>query len=180
MEIVVNAFPSLLGKIAPPHAAGPYVPDTSVVVDIHRLQREDLPALYVLRQQQRDEVSLHADAVADADALELQEVLFDLPRRCWAWIARDHDEPVGYALATVGYAVLEGGYYLRLETLHVHHAWRRRGIESQLLEAARRTSSELGCLSLQWSDGAHLPRLSADGAIHRHAAAHLLPSAASR
>lgn len=179
MEIIVNALPALLAKRARPDAAAVLLA-SPVMADIRRIEPDDLPALYALRQEQRDEVSLHPSEHADADALELQEVLFDLPRRCWAWIAREHDEPVGYALATVGYAVLEGGYYLRLETLHVQHQWRHRGIEAQLLETARQTSADLGCLSLQWSDGAHLPRLSAAGVVQRLASAHSLPLAAPR
>lgn len=176
----MNALPALLAKRVQPEAAGSVLLAAAVTADIRRIELADLPALYALRQEQREEVSLHLHECADADALELQEMLFDLPRRCWAWIARDHDQAVGYALATVGYAVLEGGYYLRLETLHVQHNWRHRGIESQLLEVARRTSAELGCLSLQWSDGAHLPRLSAAGVVQRLASAHLLPLAVSR
>lgn len=179
MEIVVNVFPALIGKRAPADVAAVLLA-APVPADIRRIQPQDLPALYALRQQQRDEASLHPAGVADADALELQEVLFDLPRRCWAWIARDQGQPVGYALATVGYAVLEGGYYLRLETLHVQHGWRQRGIEGQLLDVACQTSAELGCLSLQWSDGAHLPRLAAAGAVHRHAAEHRMTLAAPR
>lgn len=176
----MNALPALLAKRAQPEAAASVLLAPAVMADIRRIEHADLPALHALRQEQREEVSLHPIACADADALELQEVLFDLPRRGWAWIARDQEQAVGYALATVGYAVLEGGYYLRLETLHVQHNWRHRGIEAQLLEVARRTSAELGCLSLQWSDGAHLPRLSAAGVVQRLASTHSLPLAASR
>jgi GNAT superfamily N-acetyltransferase len=156
MEVVVNVLPALVARKSPPLAAT-LVAGNAPGVRIARLQRGDLPDLHALRQAQRGELAMTRNvAAAESDALELAEVLFDAPRRAWAWIARERGEPAGYALATVGYAVIAGGYYLRLETLYVAPAFRHRDIEGQLHDDAQRFCEELGCLALDIAPAARV------------------------
>lgn len=170
----MNVFPALLASTGAPRVA---YPGPAHVIRIGRVGPQDLPQLSELLRAQREEVLERPAARSAMAALELSEALFDPPVRAWAWIARQAQSPMGYAFATVGYSLLDDGYYLRLEALHVELAWRQRGVEMQLLDAARATATELGCRNLQWQDGAHLPRLSVPGVIYRHAAAHVLPLA---
>lgn len=84
------------------------------------------------------------------DPLELLEALFEPPLRAWAWLLRAEDEIVGYAAATVGFSLLERGYYLQLEPWHVREPWRASNGDRLLLEQARELAAKLGCLNMQW------------------------------
>ena len=166
----MNALPTLLSKVpaAPAVASAP-----ASLFDVVRVGHEDFSELIRLCDAQRAECGDRGE-LDDSARMELAETLFDAPFRAWAWVARRHGAAIGYALTAVGYSPLEGGYYLRLEAMHVELPWRHRGVELQLLESARELAARLGCVNLQWQDGAHVPRLAPLGARYRHAAAHVL------
>ena len=84
------------------------------------------------------------------ESLELTEALFEPPLRAWAWLLRAGDEVVGYAAATVGFSMLEGGYYLQLEPWHLRPLWRASQADRLLLEEAQALATRMGCLNLQW------------------------------
>lgn len=166
----MNALPTLLSKV---QAAPAATPAPASLFDVARVGHEDFSELIRLCDAQRAECG-DRDALGENARLELAETLFDAPFRAWAWVARRHGATIGYALTAVGYSPVEGGYYLRLEAMHVELPWRHRGVELQLLEAARELAARLGCVNLQWQDGAHVPRLAPIGVRFRHAASHVL------
>lgn len=168
----MNVFPALLASTGMPRVA---YPGPSRLCRIGRARPDDLALISRFASAQREQAQGLPDSVQVSPSLELREALFESPLRAWAWIAREGDDAIGYAFATVGYGLLDDGYYLRLEAMHVELRWRQRGVEMQLLEAARATAVELGCRSVQWQDGAHMPRVSAPGVVYRHAASHSLP-----
>jgi GNAT superfamily N-acetyltransferase len=157
----MNLFPALVPRNRVPlrmfqAAAGPVVT---------RVSRQDVDVLMAL-------CDLHGQAaqlqVSDIDAqdgmLELMEALFEAPLRAWAWIARERETPMGYAAATIGYSLLERGYYLRLESLYVDPAHRGRDVEARLLASVRETAAQLGCIAVHWQQGAQVSPLRVEGA----------------
>lgn len=158
----MNLFPALVprGRVSPPT-----FPATAGYT-VARVSRRDIEVLMALCDLQRDHGRNPAadDRETSAGLLELMEALFDPPLRAWAWIARDGKAAVGYAAATVGFSLLERGYYLRLESLYVDPAHHGRDVEARLLASASATAAQLGCFAVQWQQGAGLPPLQLSGA----------------
>lgn len=157
----MNLFPALVPR---DRVSLPIFPPTPGPV-VTRVSRQDVEVLMALCDQHGQAARL---ALSDVDArsgmLELMEALFDPPLRAWAWIARERDTAMGYAAATIGFSLLERGYYLRLESLYVDPTWRGREIEARLLAAVRETAAQLGCIAVHWQQGAHLSPLRVEGA----------------
>lgn len=157
----MNLFPALVPRNRVPPRMFQAAPGTIVT----RVSRQDVDVLMAL-------CDLHAQAaqraVSDLDArsgmLELMEALFDPPLRAWAWIAREREAATGYAAATIGFSLLDRGYYLRLESLYVDPAHRGRDVEAHLLASVRETAAQLGCIAVHWQQGAHLSPLRVEGA----------------
>lgn len=122
--------------------------------------RADSAALQALVREhaQYTRLERHGDTRARGDArthqLEFEEALFEPPVRAWAWLARVGGDAVGYAAATVGYSVLEGGYCFQLDALFVRDPWAAQDIETALFEQVRTTAQRLGCVQLQWQSPA--------------------------
>ena len=122
--------------------------------------RADSEALQALVREHAQDTRLerHGDTRVRGDArtrqLEFEEALFEPPVRAWAWLARTGGEAVGYAAATVGYSVLEGGYCFQLDALYVRDPWAAHDIETALFEQVRATAQRLGCVQLQWQSPA--------------------------
>lgn len=157
----MNLFPALVPRtrVSPPLFQ---VPPGPVVTRVSRQDVDVLMALCDLHGQAAQQ------AVSDIDAqggmLELMEALFDPPLRAWAWIARERGTAMGYAAATIGYSLLERGYYLRLESLYVDPAHRGRDVEAHLLASVRGIAAQMGCIAVHWQRGAHLSPLHVEGA----------------
>lgn len=172
----MNLFPALVprssGQRRPSH---PLLPEATF--QIRAVARADAALLMALCDAQRAECGEDRAAFGPGNGavLELMEALFEPPLRAWAWIARERAGAVGYAAATIGFSMLERAYYLRLESLYVDSAWRGRGVESELLQAARALAQQLGCVNLQWQDGAHLVPLTVAEAVPRRASGYVLP-----
>ncbi|MCL1635953.1 hypothetical protein M2650_15120 [Luteimonas sp. SX5] len=113
------------------------------------------------------------------DPLELREALFEPPLRAWAWLLHAGDEAIGYAAATVGFSMLERGYYLQLEPWHVRAPWRTDGADLLLLQQAQYLALKLGCLNLQWQAPAWsaASALSSERATRIETVRHVLPLA---
>ncbi|MCL6713117.1 GNAT family N-acetyltransferase [Pseudoxanthomonas sp. z9] len=158
----MNLFPALVprSRVSPP--TFPAMAGYAVT----RVSRRDIEVLMALCDLQHDQGRYPATEGREASAglLELMEALFDPPLRAWAWVARDGEAAVGYAAATVGFSLLERGYYLRLESLYVDPAHRGRDVETRLLASASETASQLGCFAVQWQQGTYLPPLQISGA----------------
>lgn len=146
---------------------------------VARADTEALQAL-VREHAQYARLERHGDTRARGDArtrqLEFEEALFEPPVRAWAWLARVGGDAVGYAAATVGYSVLEGGYCFQLDALFVRDPWAAQDIETALFEQVRTTAQRLGCVQLQWQSPAwqsHSRRFDA-GAERGECVAHVL------
>lgn len=176
-DAAVNVLPALVPRAdASPRPAASR--PLSEAVRVQPVLRADAALLMSLCDAQRAECLEDRQAVfgsGTGGVLELMEALFETPLRAWAWIAHDGDLAIGHAATTAGFSPLERGYYLRLEALYVDAGWRGRGVERQLLHAAREAALRMGCVNLQWQDGAHLPRLPLDPAAHRHGGGWVLP-----
>lgn len=122
--------------------------------------RADTDALQALVREhaQYTRLERHGDARVRGDArmqqLEFDEALFEPPVRAWAWLAHVGGDAVGYAAATVGYSVLEGGYCFQLDALYVRDPWATPEIETALFEQVRATAQRLGCVQLHWQSPA--------------------------
>jgi len=99
------------------------------------------------------------------DLLEFHEALFEAPVRAWAWLAFVGDEPVGHAVATVGFSLRARGYCLQLDTLHAHDEWTT-SAEAALFDEVRAMARRLGCVQLQWHDERAPARFDALDARH--------------
>jgi len=89
------------------------------------------------------------DGTSWNDLLEFHEALFEAPVRAWAWLACVDDEPVGHALATVGFSLRARGYCLQLDALHAREEWAAFA-ESPLFDEVREMARRLGCVQLEW------------------------------
>jgi hypothetical protein len=121
-------------------------------LSVRPVSRDDIPDLLRLCAEHAEVVAFERLPYGRArqDPMELIEALFEPPLRAWAWLLRAGDEAVGYAAATVGFSLLERGYYLQLEPWHVRPLWRAGQADRLLLEQARELAAKLGCLNLQW------------------------------
>ncbi|MGX5729336.1 N-acetyltransferase family protein [Pseudoxanthomonas beigongshangi] len=157
----MNLFPALVprNRVSPPVFQAPQGP---VVTRVSRQDLDVLMALCDLHGQAARQAA--SDIDAQGGMLELMEALFDPPLRAWAWIARARETAMGYAAATIGYSLLERGYYLRLESLYVDPAHRGRNVEADLLAAVRDTAARMGCIAMHWQHGASLSPLRVEGA----------------
>lgn len=119
---------------------------------VNPVGRDDIPALLLLCAEHAEQIAFERLPYGRLrqDPLELLEALFEPPLRAWAWLAHADGEAVGYAAATVGFSMLERGYYLQLEPWHVRASWRDSGADSLLLQQAQALALRLGCLNLQW------------------------------
>ncbi len=158
----MNLFPALV----PSRRVSPPTFPAMTGYTIARVSRRDIEVLMALCDLHDPGRHPAADARESSAGglLELMEALFDPPLRAWAWIARDGEAAVGYAAATIGFSLLERGYYLRLESLYVDPAHRGRDVETRLLASASATAVQLGCFAVEWQQGAHLPSLHVAGA----------------
>ncbi len=157
----MNLFPALVprNRVSTPV----FQPPAGTVV--RRVSRLDLDVLMALCDLHGQAAQRPArDPEARTGMLELTEALFDPPLRAWAWIARERGTATGYAAATIGFSLLERGYYLRLESLYVDPAHHGRGVEACLLDAAREAAEQMGCFAVHWQQGAQLPPLPVEGA----------------
>lgn len=87
---------------------------------------------------------------ANAGLLEFHEALFEAPVRAWAWLAFSDGEAVAYALASVGYSLVERGYVLHIDAMHVRAPWPARAVEAALFAQVAAMARRLGCVQLQW------------------------------
>jgi len=106
-----------------------------------------------------------ANHAAWTDLLEFHEALFEAPVRAWAWLAFVGDEPVGHAVATVGFSLRARGYCLQLDTLHTHDEWAT-SAEAALFDEVRAMALRLGCVQLHWHDERAMARFDAVDAHH--------------
>lgn len=136
------------------------VEHASVPLRVGAVTRADSQALQALVREhaQYTRLERHGDTRVRGDArtrqLEFEEALFEPPVRAWAWLARAGGDAVGYAAATVGYSVLEGGYCFQLDALYVRDRWATQDVETTLFEQVRATARRLGCVQLQWQSPA--------------------------
>lgn len=114
-------------------------------VTVRPVRPEDASTLLRLSRE-RD-----ARGGAWTDLLEFHEALFEAPVRAWAWLACVGDEPVGHALATVGFSLRARGYCLQLDTLHARDEWGA-AAEAALFDEVRAMARRLGCVQLHWHD----------------------------
>lgn len=119
---------------------------------VQRVTRAHASTLMALCDQHAAELAQVGETpgATHSRVLELMEALFEPPLRAWAWLAECDGEPAGYAFATAGFSMLERAYYLNLEALFVPSCRRPSGIASALLEQARRSAAEMGCVNLRW------------------------------
>lgn len=121
-------------------------------VNVRRVGRADVRTLAALCDEHARccDPQRAAFGRARGEALELEEALFDLPTRAWAWIARVDGTAVGYAGASAGCSLLERANYFRIESLYVQAAAPVPEVERRLFLQVLRTARMLGCLNLQW------------------------------
>jgi GNAT superfamily N-acetyltransferase len=86
-----------------------------------------------------------------ATEADLQAALFGARPFAEVILAKDGDEPVGFALFFHNYSTFLGRPGLYLEDLFVRPDRRGRGIGRQLLAALARLAVERGCGRLEWS-----------------------------
>ena len=138
LESMMNAETLTLSRLRP--------------LSVRPVGRDDVPDLLRLCAEHADQIAFERLPYGRGreDTLELIEALFEPPLRAWAWLLRAGDEVIGYAAATVGFSLLEGGYYLQLEPWYLRPLWRVGQADRLLLEEARVLATRLGCLNLQW------------------------------
>lgn len=121
-------------------------------VSVHRVGRADMRTLAALCEEhaRRCDPERTAFGPTRGETLELEEALFDLPTRAWAWIARVDGAAIGYAGASAGCSLLERANYFRIESLYVQAAAPVPEVERRLFQQVLRTARMLGCLNLQW------------------------------
>ncbi len=148
---------------------------------IRPVVRDDLPQLLQLCAEHAEQAAFERLPYGRGhhDPLELLEALFEPPLRAWAWLLHAGDETVGYAAATVGFSMLERGYYLQLEPWHVRAPWRTSGADLLLLQQAQALALKLGCLNLQWQapTWSAAPALPGERATRIETVRHVLPLA---
>ena len=108
-----------------------------------------------------------AEANTWTDLLEFHEALFEAPVRAWAWLAFVGAQPVGHAVATVGFSLRARGYCLQLDTLHARDEWATVA-DAALFDEVRAMARRLGCVQLHWHDAPRVDALDArrDGVRH--------------
>lgn len=138
LESMMNAETLTLSRLKP--------------LSVRPVGRNDVPDLLRLCAEHAEQIAFERLPYGGVrqDSLELIEALFEPPLRAWAWLLRAGDEVIGYAAATVGFSLLEGGYYLQLEPWHLRPLWRASQADRLLLEQAQALAAQLGCLNLQW------------------------------
>jgi len=121
-------------------------------LSVRPVGRDDVADLLRLCEEHADKIAFERLPYGRArhNSLELIEALFEPPLRAWAWLLRSGDEAVGYAAATVGFSLLERGYYLQVEPWYLRPLWRAGQADRLLLEQAQALAARLGCLNLQW------------------------------
>ena len=112
-------------------------------VTVRPVRPEDASTLLRLARE------VEGDGASWTDLLEFHEALFEAPVRAWAWLACVDEEPVGHALATVGFSLRARGYCLQLDTLHAREEWAA-SAEGFLFDEVREMARRLGCVQLEW------------------------------
>ncbi|MDI9238052.1 hypothetical protein QLQ15_03915 [Lysobacter sp. LF1] len=122
----------------------PVVP-AQVPVSVRAVTAADADRLLQLCEEHQ------ADApAAGAGLLEFHEALFEAPVRAWAWLAFADEDAIAYTLATVAYSLVERGYVLHIDALHVRAPWPARAVEAALFAQVDAMARRLGCVQLQW------------------------------
>lgn len=87
----------------------------------------------------------------NATEARLHEALFGSDPVAHAVIAREGEEPAGFALYFFNFSTFLGKPCLYLEDLFVRPAWRKRGLGRQLLAHLAAIAVARGCGRMEWS-----------------------------
>lgn len=110
---------------------------------------EDVPTILRLIRALADYEKLSNEVVASEDSLHA--ALFGEQPGAECLIAREHGEPIGFALYFHNFSTFLGRRGLYLEDLFVEPAHRGKGYGKALLQQLARVAVERGCGRLEWS-----------------------------
>ncbi len=119
------------------------------MVEIAAATRQDVPLILRFIRELAEYERL-TDSVTTSPEL-LEEQLFGSPPAAEVLIAREGDEPVGFAVYFHNFSTFVGRRGLYLEDLYVRPERRGRGVGGALLRRLAAIAVERGCGRFEWS-----------------------------